>query len=312
MIFIGARVLANRVTVGICAYNEGKNIGELLKNVLFGQGLSCDSEVLVVCSGCTDNTEEQVQEFTIRDSRVKAYFERERHGKASAINYILSHALGDAIIFVSADTQPCEGSFSKLLSKLQQPNVGIVSGNPVPVNSSRTLMGRIVKLMWRFHGHVFEELNDAGLARHATEIFSIRRGIADKIPMQTVNDDAYIAVTAKKKGWLVKYSKESKVLICGPKTYQEYYQQRRRVIYGHYQLKKLTGEAPQYLVHMMPLHPIKTVKNISWLITENDPLALTIFLFTEFLVNLTAIFDFALGKAHTQWESLPSTKLIVT
>lgn len=304
--------LLNRVTVGICAYNEGSNIARLLENVLYEQELSGDSEVLVVCSGCTDNTVERVQAYAAKDLRVKPYFEAERRGKASAINYIFSHAAGDVIIFVSADTLPYKTSFPKLMSKLEIPNVGIVSGNPVPVNSTRSLVGRVVQLMWRFHGHVFAELNDAGLARHATEVFCIRKGIVKKIPAETVNDDAYIAVTAKKKGWLIKYSAESKVSICGPKTYREYFQQRRRVIFGHYQLRKLTGESPQYLVHMMPLHPVRTVKLALWLAAKYDPVTSATFLLTEFLVNAAAMFDFASGRAHGQWIVLPSTKIVIS
>jgi biofilm PGA synthesis N-glycosyltransferase PgaC len=303
--------LSQQITVGICAYNEDKNIGKLLQNVLNEQELSPDSEVLVVCSGCTDNTAKVVNEYAAKDSRVKVYFEKERRGKASAINYILANAKSDILLFISADTLPKKASFSKLTLKLKIPNVGIVSGNPVPVNSPNSLVGRIVQLMWRFHGHVFEELNDAGLARHATEVFCIRKGIVDKIPAETVNDDAYIAVTAKKKGWLIKYSAEAQVSICGPKTFREYFQQRRRIIFGHYQLRKLTGESPQYLVHMMPLHPVKTVKLCLWLFAHYDPLTLATFLHTEFLVNATAIFDVALGKNHFQWTALPSTKTVI-
>jgi len=304
-------LLLNKVTVGICAYNEENNINKLLKNVLGEQELSSDSEVLVVCSGCTDSTNEQVQAYAAKDSRLKPYFESERRGKASAINYILAHAKYDPIIFVSADTLPSKAIFQKLLSKLEIPEVGIVSGNPVPVNSTCSLMGRLVRLMWNFHGHVFAELNDAGLSRHATEIFCIRKGIVKKIPAETVNDDAYIAVSTKKKGWFIKFSAESTVAICGPKTYQEYFQQRRRVIFGHYQLRKLTGESPQYLVHMMPLHPVQTTKLVLWLASKFDPATLATFLLTEFVVNATAMFDFSLGKAHGKWNMLPSTKTVI-
>lgn len=302
--------LFNRITVGICAYNEGKNIGNLLNSVLYEQELPVDSEVLLVCSGCTDNTAKTVLEYAAKDPRVKAHFEGERRGKASAINYILANATGSVILFISADTLPHRGSFSRLIARLQAPNVGIVCGNPVPANSSNSLVGRIVQLLWSFHNHVFRELNDAGLARHATEIFCIRKGIVGKIPVETVNDDAYIAVTAKKKGWLIKYETESRVSICGPKTFQEYFQQRRRIIFGHYQIRKLTGESPQYLVHLMPLHPVRTAKLALWLITKNDIIALTTFLFSEFLANATAIVDSALGKAHFQWKILPSTKTV--
>jgi cellulose synthase/poly-beta-1,6-N-acetylglucosamine synthase-like glycosyltransferase len=303
--------LPNPLTVGICAYNEGNNIGKLLQNVLSDQKLSADSEVLVVCSGCTDNTADVVNEFAAKDSRVKAYFEKERNGKASAINYILAKAKRDTILFISADTLPKKDVFKKLTHKLQTPNVGIVSGNPVPVNSTNSLVGRIVQLMWHFHGHVFEELNGAGLARHATEIFCVRRGIVDTMPVETVNDDAFIAVTAKKKGWLIKYSSEAQVSMCGPKTFREYFQQRRRVIFGHYQLRRLTGESPQYLVHMLPLHPVKTVKLVLWLFTRYDPVTLSTFMLTEFLVNTTAIFDFVVRRTHFQWTMLPSTKIVI-
>jgi cellulose synthase/poly-beta-1,6-N-acetylglucosamine synthase-like glycosyltransferase len=298
------------VTVGICAYNEGKNIGRLIDNILYEQDLSADSEVLVVCSGCTDNTAKTVRHFAARDSRIRLHVEDKRRGKASAINHILAHAKGNFILFISADVLPRRRSFPKLLSRLQAPDVGIACGSPIPVDSANSLVGRLVQLLWRFHNHVFRELNDEGLARHATEIFCVRKGIVDHIPAETVNDDAYIAVTAKKKGWLIKYAAESQVSICGPKTFREYFQQRRRIIFGHYQLRKLTGESPQYLVHLMPLYPVQVTRLTLWLARQCDMRTLAAFLFTEFLVNAAAMADFATGKNHSQWITLPSTKAV--
>ena len=300
----------SKLTVGICAYNEAKNIGKLLNNVLYEQALPVNSEVLVVCSGCTDTTTDIVKGYTAKDSRLKVRIEDKRRGKASAINYILSNATGDVILFVSADTLPKKGSFSRLIATLQMSNVGIVCGNPVPVNPPTSLVGKLVQLLWSFHGHVFAELNDSGLARHATEIFCIRKGIVNRIPAETVNDDAYLAVMAKKKGWLIKFDAQSQVLICGPNTFQEYFQQRRRIIFGHYQIRKLTGESPQYLVHLMPLHPLQTLKLTFWLFTKYDPVTMLAFLFTEFWVNVFAIGDFIFGKTYFQWSALSSTKTV--
>jgi len=297
--------------VGICAYNEEKNIGRLLNIILFEQALPFDSEVLVVCSGCTDHTVSTVQEFAEKDSRLKVHIEEKRNGKASAINYILSHATGEIIIFVSADTLPQKGSFPRLAAKVQKSNVGIVCGNPVPINPSTSLVGRIVQLLWSFHGHVFEQLNDSGLARHATELFCIRKGIVDRIPAETVNDDAYLAVETKKKGWLIKFDAQSQILISGPRTFQEYFQQRRRIIFGHFQIKKLTGVSSQYLMHLMPLHPLQTLKLIFWLFTKYTPVTLFAFLFTEFSVNVFAIGDVVARKNYFRWTALPSTKTVV-
>src|SRR3990170_7734178 len=304
-------ILSNGVTVGICAFNESMNIGKLLNNILNEQELPAESEVLVVCSGCKDNTVEIVQEYAEKDTRVNAFVENVRKGKASAINQILSNAKCDIILFVSADTLPNKGCFPRLLSKLRIPNTGIVCGNPVPINSSDTLVGKLVQLLWSFHDHVFKQLNDAGLARHATEIFCIRKGIVDKIPAETVNDDAYIALTAKKKGWLIKYETESRVSICGPQTFPDYFKQRRRVLFGHNQVRKTTGESPQHLVYLLPLYPIQVMKLLRWLCMTYDPPLLMAFISIELGINAAAMVDTILGKPHTKWSVSDSTKKLL-
>jgi biofilm PGA synthesis N-glycosyltransferase PgaC len=303
-------LLSVLLTVGICAFNEGINIRGLLENVLIKQDLTENSEVLVICSGCTDNTVETVQKYASADSRVRLFVEKERRGKASAINKILANAEGNAILFVSADTLPQDHVFPILTRKLQEFNVGLVNGNPIPINSSNSLVGKVVNLLWSFHSHVFVKLNDVELARHATEIFCIRKGIVRRIPVETVNDDAYMAVITKKKGYAIKYSLDAKTTICGPTTFRDLFRQRRRIIFGHFQLRKLTGESPQYLVHMFPLHPIWTTKLCLWLFSKYDLVTLLTFLLTEFTVNIAAIVDYVRKKDYVRWQALPTTKKI--
>jgi glycosyltransferase involved in cell wall biosynthesis len=108
--------LKNQLTVGICAFNEEKNIGKLLANVLVEQNLPTESEILVVCSGCTDNTIEIANHFASQDSRVKIILESERKGKASAINKIFNNATGEVLLFISADALPYKASFQELLA----------------------------------------------------------------------------------------------------------------------------------------------------------------------------------------------------
>jgi len=303
-------VLSCTVTVGICAYNEERNVEKLLGNILCEQELSAKSEVLVVCSGCTDKTVEIVQKYSDSDHRVKLYVEKERLGKASAINRILSNAKGNIILFVSADTMPSKRCFTRLISKLKTPNVGLVCGNPVPTNRTDSLVGKLVQLLWHLHGHVFAQLNDAGLARHATEIFSIRRGIVKEIPAGTVNDDAYMAIMTKKKGWLVKYDSECRVFIHGPETFPEYFEQRRRIVWGHHQAKKLTSESPQYLIYLLPLYPFRVFKFVLWLCAKYSPPVVLAFLSTEFVVNAAAMIDVFRGKSHSKWSTAASTKKV--
>ena len=94
------------LTVGICAYNEELNIDKLLNNIIDSQKPPVNSEILVVCSGCTDDTVKIVKRFEKKDSRIKPIIEEQRTGKASAVNKILSKAKGELILFISADTLP--------------------------------------------------------------------------------------------------------------------------------------------------------------------------------------------------------------
>ncbi len=299
-----------RITVGICAYNERKNIGKLLHNILFEQDWTEDYEVLVVCSGCTDNTTEIVQDYAKQSPRVRLYVQPERKGKASAINVIFSEAKGSVILFASADTLPNRECFRKLLIKLKLPKVGIVCGNPVPVNSKKPLIGKLVHLLWNFHDIVFVQLNDAGLARHATEVFCIRRGIVQTIPEETINDDAYIALMTKKQGWLIKYEHASQVSICGPQTFNDYFRQRRRILFGHKQVKKLTGETPQHLLYFLPQEPIEVVKLMLQLLKMNSIVTVVSFISTECVVYSLASIDFLRNKSYTKWSISQSTKTV--
>ncbi len=297
-----------QITVGICAYNEGKNIGKLLDNILNEQKLREDFELLVVCSGCTDDTVEIVQRFQEQSSKVRLLVEDERKGKASAINHIFSDAKGNVIIFVSADTLPSKECFTNLLIKLQLPNVGIVCGNPTPINSKKPLVGKLVHLLWGFHDIVFRELNDAGLARHATEVFCIRKGIVEQIPNETINDDAYIALMTKKKGWLIKYQPTAHVSICGPQTFNDYFYQRRRILVGHLQVKKITGESPQHLIYLLPQQPVKAMKLLFLLLKKNSFFTVLTFVSIEFIIYSLATWDYVRKKSYTKWSISNSTK----
>ena len=291
--------LSTKLTVGICVYNEELNIGTLLKNILFNQQPPSKSEVLVVCSGCTDDTVKIVQEFQKKDSKIRAIIEKERNGKTSAVNHILANAMGDVILFISADTLPNKNCFSKLVSKFEDPKVGIVCGKPVPTNSTTSLVGKIVQLLWSFHDQVFIEMSKTGQLRYASEIFCIRKGIVNKIPLNTVNDDAYIALTAKKKGWIISYEPRGIVSITGPKTFLDYFKQRRRILWGHNQVKKLTGKSPQYIIHMIPLEPSKGLKLTLKLLSEYQIYTVLAFLSLELIINYLAIIDSILGKTAT-------------
>jgi poly-beta-1,6-N-acetyl-D-glucosamine synthase len=301
-----------KVSVGICAYNEQQNIGYLLNNLLTEQNLNSDTEILVVCSGCTDSTPEVVKQYAEKDHRIRLILEEERVGKSSAINKILEMHKGDFVFLIPADVIPAKSSLSFMVDKISgDSTIGVLGGSPVPINSEDGFSGYMSHLMWRIHNRTLKYLDDLNLGNHASgEFMVLRHGVVEKIPIDVVNDDAYIAVEASMNGCKVKYCDEAKVYIKAPGNVPDYIRQRRRVVYGHFRVKQWTNDYPRTVENMILKDPTKSLSVIKQEIRQypRGVVKLSVVILIEALVNALALTDLALKKDHTVWAVSKSTK----
>ena len=284
----------------------------MLLNLLTQQGLEADSEIIVVCSGCTDSTADIVRQFSETDPRVKLILEEKRLGKASAINNVLGKAEGQFVFLIPADVVPAAFALPLMVRRISEnPRIGVVGGSPVPTNVENGFCGYLSHLMWRLHNSTLHYLNDLNLGNHASgEFMILRRGIVNHIPLNVVNDDAYIAVSASLKGFLVKYCDEAKVYIKAPTSIPDYICQRRRVVYGHLRVKELTREYPKTIENMLVQDPSKSLHILKEEIKERpkDTAKLFVVILIEAVANAFALIDILLGKQHTVWAIAKSTK----
>ena len=134
-----------KVSVGITAYNEEANIGTQLEAVLL-QDLPIDVElleVIVVASGCTDRTEDIVQEFQQKSRVVKLLIQEERHGISSAYNEVFNFATGDVIVLVNADVILERRAIRYLVQPFKENFVGATFGKAIPVNDPEEFLGYV-------------------------------------------------------------------------------------------------------------------------------------------------------------------------
>ncbi|MCL4518280.1 MAG: glycosyltransferase [Thaumarchaeota archaeon] len=297
-------------TIGICAYNEEKNIARLLDNLTHYQALSKTAEILVVCSGCTDSTPDIVNDFCKRDRRIELVLQSERIGKSSAINEILRRAVHEIIFFIPADVLPSNSSLTILAKEFSNPRVGIACGSPVPLNSEDNFSGYLGSLIWRMHNRTLKSLSDSEINTHASgELMAIRKGLIKEIPLDTVNDDAYMAVEVGKHS-IVKYCDAAKVFMKAPSNLVDYIKQRRRVVFGHHSIKRATRHYPRTLETMVCYDFTRVMKIISNEI-EKRPASFPKFIVAvaiEFIANGLAVADIILRKQHTTWSISTSTK----
>ncbi|OPX96110.1 MAG: Poly-beta-1,6-N-acetyl-D-glucosamine synthase [Syntrophorhabdus sp. PtaB.Bin006] len=215
------------VSVGIMAYNEEANIGRLLQAVMDQRLVETElREIFVVASGCTDNTEQIVQEFIGKDSRIELIVQRQREGKASAINLFLERASGEILILESGDTLPDKDTFERLVMPFKNSRIGMTGAHPTPVNGRDTFIGYSVNLMWSLHHKI------ALMTPKLGELVAFRN-IVKQIPRDTAVDEASIEAIVRKAGYDLCYVQDAIVHNKGPENVKDFIKQRRRIAAGH-------------------------------------------------------------------------------
>ena len=273
--------MAKTVSIGICAYNEAKHIPALLDS-LQGQTLPPDfvlTEILVVASGCTDGTDRIIEERAKIERRLTLVRESERRGKSSAINQILSRYGGDILVLVNADARLLPGALFGLLEGFDRDDgVDLACGLPSPETSTSPVLDIVEKGWWRLHNRTLQTLSDLGAGNHCCdELMAMRRGFADSIPSDVVNDGSYFGVLGALRGSTVRFCRSAVVIVDTPSSLSGLLGQRRRIVSGHRQVTSLLGRSPYTFEGLVISQPAVAARILVSELSEN-PVQTLVFL----------------------------------
>jgi poly-beta-1,6-N-acetyl-D-glucosamine synthase len=289
-------------SMGIMAHNEEANIGRLLEAVVSQRATKVRiSEIIVVASGCSDNTETIVRQWEARDQRVRLVVQAKREGKASAVNQFLAQAREKIVVLCSADLLPAENTLEQLVAPFADPEVGMATCRPFPVNDPATFMGFAAHLLWGLHHHI----NTSGSFK-AGELIAFRK-IFERIPYRTAVDEASVEPVIRGQGYRVHYVSDALVYNKGPETVEDFLRQRRRIYAGHLGIRDTLG----YTVSTMSGRKLLAiaVRHLDW-----RPRALT---WTVAVAALEAYgrvlggLDYKQQRDHTVWEVAQTTKELI-
>ncbi|HSV42493.1 MAG TPA: glycosyltransferase [Methanomassiliicoccales archaeon] len=221
-----------KMSVGVCAYNEVKNIGRSIQSVLDQRLESAVLvEVIVISSGSTDGTDEVVMGISANDPRVRLIRQQNREGKNSAVNEFMRNATGDVLVLVNADNIVGAGSLNALTMPFLDEKIGVAGGRPVPVNPRNTIVGFAVNMLWDMHHHLSLIYPKVG------EMMAFRN-LNIQIPTGMQSDEDLIRMDLEKKGLRSVYVPEARVVNKGPETVKDYLKQRTRVNIGERYMKR--------------------------------------------------------------------------
>jgi cellulose synthase/poly-beta-1,6-N-acetylglucosamine synthase-like glycosyltransferase len=223
--------MALTASIGVCAYNEGRNIRRTLDSILSQRTSAQVKEVIVVSSGSTDDTDSIVREVAAGDARVRLIRQESREGKNSAVNAFMSQANGEVMVLVNADNILKEGCLEALLAHFQDPKVGVVGAHPLPVNPKDTVSGFAVNMLWDMHHRL------ALIYPKVGEVIAFRNEHM-QIPVGMQSDEDLIRMQLEAKGLRTEYEPSALVVNKGPANVRDYIKQRTRVNIGERYMKK--------------------------------------------------------------------------
>lgn len=277
-------------TIGIPAYNEEKSIAKTIKAIL--PDLDPEDEIIVVASGCTDKTIEVVNQ--IGDPRIKIIEQKERKGKISAINIILSKAQSKIIVFADADIIPSAGAIQRIVKNLNHPKVG-ASCAKVESYQRKTILDKIQGFGW-------EALNDQKVKENKKGTFyalngylaAVKKDIVKKLDESYLLDDALLGFEIKKKGYKIIYDPNAKVYVKAAQTFHDYINQKARNRLGWWQMTKKG----------MKISERRNFGQLKYLFKR---IYAWPYIALDLIIWIKAYIDFKRGKSY--WKEIKSSKI---
>jgi len=226
------------ITVGIPAYNEEKCVAQTIASVL--KQISKNDEVLVVDNGSKDDTAEEIKKMQKNDKRVKLLVIENNNGKSPALNLIIKKAKSDIIVQTDADVEVGGGAIPRLIRHFKgHPEIGGVSGNPIPIIPKNNLFYDWTKMSYRkAHDLRIKESHEGTLWHLSGYLIGFKKRALKKVPFAKGAVDAWMGKIIKDNGYKMIYEPNAIVYVKAPLTIEDFIKQKARVRAGFYLLPK--------------------------------------------------------------------------
>lgn len=309
------------ISIIVPAYNEEVNAVDAMKNLL--KTTYPNFNIIFVDDGSKDRTYQLVSEAFKDDPRV-VVLTKENGGKASALNYGISHTDAEFVLCIDSDTHLLPDAMEKLVRHFNNEAVGAVAGN-VKVGNEVNLI-----TMWQsieyitsqnFDRKAFTAVNAITVVPGAIGAF--RKSAIEKaggFTTDTLAEDCDLTVRILRAGYIVENENDAIALTEAPETIRMFLKQRFRWSFGVMQTFWKNRDAlfnskygslgwialPNILIFqiLIPLiAPAADLFMIIGLLTGNAPMIIEYYLLFMLVDAGVAILAFAFEKEN-YWKLL--------
>lgn len=222
-----------RVDIIVPAYNEEVNAVKTLNNLLLAD--YPNFRILFVDDGSKDHTYELVNSTFLNHEKV-VILTKPNGGKASALNYGVSHSDADYVVCIDADTQLKKDAVSLLMRYFSNTEVGAVAGN-VKVGNETTILTKWQSIEYitsqNFDRMAFDSMNCISVVPGAIGAFRKEAIIkAGGFTSDTLAEDCDLTIRILRLGYSVRNCSAAVAVTEAPETMKMFLKQRFRWSFG--------------------------------------------------------------------------------
>lgn len=223
------------VTIGIPAHNEESNIQYLLRSILKQKGDNFIlSKIIIICDGCTDNTEKIVEKLVLNYPMIKLISDGARRGKVGCLNDLYKLNRSDILITFDADIILAdENTITNLIQVFQGDyKAHCVACHQVPVKVE-TFMAKIFYASYKLWEEIRINVNDGD---HIHNLQGSATGLTKKFtksvvfPKGLTGDQVYLYYKAKQINGF-RYARNAKILFRPVATFSDFVVQGGRSVF---------------------------------------------------------------------------------
>lgn len=300
-----SRILNQKITLLITTFNE-PNVEKAIQSAI-NQKTRYDYDIIV--SAPDERTQNIVKKYSSENKKIKLFKDPGR-GKSYALNMIFENLDTDILILTDGDVFMTENSVENIMNLFLDPEIGCVTGKPIPFESKKFLFGYWANFLF----HSAHKLRENAFQKNeflecSGYLFAFRKKMINSIPVD-VAEDSVIPYFFWEKGYLIGYASEAGVFVKNPRTWKDWLSQKIRTSKSHETLGKYVN------VKITPR--VKTFKTeamgISWLFYYPENIQQffwsILLAFSRLYMWMNVFLDTKLMKKNYNdaWKRIESTK----
>jgi O-antigen/teichoic acid export membrane protein len=231
------------VSLGVMAYNEVGLINRNLTAFLNQQDhWTTITEVIVVVSGSTDGTLQEVERLQLRYPRIRLIMEEYRRGKVFAVERFIEEARNAICVVASADVIPESDCVDFLVRPFIEDSAVSMTGPRVEPEYRAGFVPLMHRFLWALHNRIDSTSSHVKLG----EIVAFRKEFA-KIQPLTGCDEVLLEASVIAAGGHLAFASRAVVHNFAPTNIFEYLSHRRRIHTMHLVARRELAYSPATL-----------------------------------------------------------------